>query len=207
MNSKLRLKILYWILYDFFMKGIIQFKNPHLILAWGTKISLRKDSNFYSKNNRIFKNTHLQVNPKGILMLREGAWIGENVTIIADNINIGKYSAIHTRGTLLGDISIGDSVLIAKNVFISSGKHQFEYLPHLPIKIQDKKYYQTYGVYSKKVIIEDDVWIGVNCIIMSGITIAKGVIIGSNSVVISDIEPYAVYAGNPAKKIKELEIE
>jgi len=201
MNSFLRVQIFYWTLRDFYTKVLLQIKNPHLVLGWGSKLSLRKHAKFLTNSNRIFRNANIQVNPKGLLRLQERAWIGENVTLIADDIKIGKYSAIHANGTLLGHIDIGDYVLIAKNVFISSGKHHFLETPHLPIKTQDKHYSKTHGIYSKKVIIEDDVWIGVNCIIMSGVTISKGAIIGSNSVVLSDVEPYSIYAGSPAKRV------
>lgn len=53
-----------------------------------------------------------------------------------------------------------------------------------------------------KVIIEDDVWVGYGTIIMSGIVIKKGSIIAAGSVVTKDVDPYSIYGGNPAKKIK-----
>ena len=52
------------------------------------------------------------------------------------------------------------------------------------------------------IIIEDDVWIGANAIILSGVTIGEGAIIGAGSVVTKNVEPYTIFAGNPAKKIK-----
>ena len=52
------------------------------------------------------------------------------------------------------------------------------------------------------IIFEDDVWIGANAIILSGVTIGEGAIIGAGSVVTKNVEPYTIFAGNPAKKIK-----
>ena len=51
--------------------------------------------------------------------------------------------------------------------------------------------------------IGDDVWIGYGAIIMSGVKIANGSIIAAGSVVTHDTEPYSIYAGIPAKKIKD----
>jgi virginiamycin A acetyltransferase len=53
------------------------------------------------------------------------------------------------------------------------------------------------------VTIGNDVWVGSNVIIMSGVTIGDGAVIGAGSVVTSDIEPYTIVAGNPAKVIKK----
>lgn len=54
-----------------------------------------------------------------------------------------------------------------------------------------------------EVRIEDDVFIGLNVLICNSVTIGKGAIIGAGSVVTKDIPPYQVWAGNPARFIKE----
>lgn len=60
-------------------------------------------------------------------------------------------------------------------------------------------------VNAKPIIIEDDAWIGFNCIILKGITIGEGAIVGAGSVVTRDIPPWTVVGGNPARVIKQLE--
>lgn len=52
------------------------------------------------------------------------------------------------------------------------------------------------------VVIGNDVWIGYNVTVLSGVKIGDGAVIGTNSLVIKDVEPYSVVAGNPAKHIK-----
>ncbi len=52
-------------------------------------------------------------------------------------------------------------------------------------------------------VIENDVWIGQNAVILPGVHIGNGAIIGANSVVGSNVEPYTVVAGNPAKFIRK----
>lgn len=52
-------------------------------------------------------------------------------------------------------------------------------------------------------VIGNDVWIGQNAVILPGVQIGDGAIIGANSVVGSDIEPYTIVAGNPAKELRK----
>lgn len=71
----------------------------------------------------------------------------------------------------------------------------------------------TYSYVIKKavkrgnIIIEDDVWIGANVTILPGIVIGKCSIIGAGSVVTKNVDPYGVYAGVPAKKVKDIRDE
>ncbi len=51
-------------------------------------------------------------------------------------------------------------------------------------------------------VIGNDVWIGQNTTIMAGVTVGDGAIIGANSVLASDVEPYTIVVGNPAKPIR-----
>lgn len=57
---------------------------------------------------------------------------------------------------------------------------------------------------SKNIKICDDVWIGMNCIILKGVTIGEGAIIGAGSVVTKDVPAWTVVAGNPAVVVKQL---
>ena len=53
------------------------------------------------------------------------------------------------------------------------------------------------------VIIENDVWIGESCTIMSGVRIGSGSVIAARSVVVKDVAPYSIVGGNPARHIKD----
>lgn len=57
---------------------------------------------------------------------------------------------------------------------------------------------------SKPIIIKENVWIGMNCIIMKGVTIGKNSIVAAGSVVTKSVPDNCLYGGNPAKLIKEL---
>ncbi len=57
------------------------------------------------------------------------------------------------------------------------------------------------------IVIEDDVFIGMNCLILKGVTIGKGTVIGAGSVVSKNLPPFSIAAGNPAKVIKKINSE
>jgi virginiamycin A acetyltransferase len=52
-------------------------------------------------------------------------------------------------------------------------------------------------------VVGNDVWIGQNVTILPGVHIGDGAIIGANSVIGSDVEPYSIAAGNPARQIRK----
>jgi acetyltransferase-like isoleucine patch superfamily enzyme len=54
------------------------------------------------------------------------------------------------------------------------------------------------------VVIEDDVWIGAKSTILKGVRIGRGAVVAANSVVTSDVAPFTLVAGNPARVVREL---
>ncbi|KQB41560.1 acyltransferase [Flavobacterium aquidurense] len=109
-------------------------------------------------------------------------------------ISVGENSIINHYSCLYGDIKIGSNVMIAPHVMLAGGYHNTSRID-IPIMLQ--------GDGSKgPIVIEDDVWIGANCVIMDGVTIGKGSVIGAGSVVTKDIQPYKIAFGNPAKIFK-----
>ena len=84
-------------------------------------------------------------------------------------------------------------VLIGPNVMLCSTGHPVHYKlrPHGEM-------------YSFEVIIEDNVWIGGNVSICPGVRIGANSVIGAGSVVIKDVPPNTIAAGNPCKAIREI---
>lgn len=52
-------------------------------------------------------------------------------------------------------------------------------------------------------VIGNDVWIGVNACVLSGVRIGDGAVVGACSVVTRDVPPYAIVAGNPARLVRK----
>lgn len=99
-------------------------------------------------------------------------------------------------------LSIGNYCSLAPNVsFMLAADHSFSHLSSFPFKV--KYCGEQYEAESKgDIVVKDDVWIGFNSVILSGVTIGQGAVIAAGSVVTKDVPPYSVVAGNPAKVIK-----
>lgn len=97
---------------------------------------------------------------------------------------------------------IGNFVSIASGVkFILGGNHEIRTFTTYPFKVMylgDKQEATTKG----PVIVKDDVWIGTDALILSGVVIGQGAIIAAGSVVTKNVPAYAIVGGNPAKIIK-----
>jgi virginiamycin A acetyltransferase len=110
----------------------------------------------------------------------------------------------------VGDkLVIGKFCMIASDVtFIMNGaNHLTEAISSYPFAIFENGWEGAMNgkEYPKKgdTNIGNDVWIGFGATIMTGVNIGDGAIIGSNSVVTKDVEPYAIVGGNPAKEIRK----
>lgn len=70
--------------------------------------------------------------------------------------------------------------------------------------INEIEYVKTIITRKASVVIEDDVWIGANVTILPGVRVGTCSVIGAGSVVLNDVESYSIYAGVPARKIRDL---
>jgi galactoside O-acetyltransferase len=137
-------------------------------------------------------------------------WGGENISIGDDfkslpgaklcgnegKITIGhNFSANYNVmiGASGGEICIGNNVLVGPNVVFRAADHGLS--GHALISEQP----HVGGV----IVVEDDVWIGANAVILRDVRLGKGAVVAAGAVVTSDVEPYIVVGGVPAKKISE----
>jgi acetyltransferase-like isoleucine patch superfamily enzyme len=125
------------------------------------------------------------------------------VTRNHDDIGHGQIIAPHPETVsigglvtfdLTGDVTLGDHVEIAPGAQIFTHKHHWNHSHELRAKIQ------TITVHP--LTIGEDVFIGVNAIILGGVgRIGRGAIIGAGAVVTKPVPEFEVWAGNPARKI------
>jgi acetyltransferase-like isoleucine patch superfamily enzyme len=137
--------------------------------------------------------------------LDTGVWIAEDCAIESiGRIVVGANTTIQRRTSIIGSVEIGQDCILAPNVFISSGTHPIRRWPHLPIREQERRM-EGLGEppHNARVVIGDDCWLGVNVVISPGVSIGQGAVIGANAVVTTDVLPYAVMAGSPARQISE----
>ena len=112
------------------------------------------------------------------------------------NIKIGKNVFINAccRFQDQGGIDIGDGSLIGHNTTIATLNHDFN-----PLKRQN--------LTPSPVKIGKNVWIGSDCTILPGVEIGDGAIIGAGSVVTKSVPKNVIAVGNPARVIKEIEVQ
>lgn len=152
----------------------------------------------------IFDRATLESN---LISFAEGVEILPGARIVG-KVSLGRYSyfsfGVEAYASPEFPITIGHFVSIATGVcLISSHHHHSETIANFPL---EQRIFGHDDVPSGATItIGNDVWIGAKAVILPGVTIGDGAIIGAGSIVTSgtEIKPYEVWAGNPAKKIKD----
>jgi acetyltransferase-like isoleucine patch superfamily enzyme len=148
---------------------------------------------------RVKSSASIQAGKRGSVVIGDHCLIDEHVVFragssgritLGDHVSINPFTILHGQGTL----SIGNNVRIASHCAIVSFDHVFE---------DRKAPIRTQGLSRKGVVIEDDVWIGAHATVLDGVHIAKGCVIAAGAVVTRSTKPFGVYAGVPARRIKE----
>lgn len=115
-------------------------------------------------------------------------YIGDNVFMPSGSTFLSSNANIH----------IGNNVMFGPNVMIATGNHRYDVLGRYMIDVKDKRKEDD-----EDVIIEDDVWIGMNVIILKGVHIGEGSVIGAGAIVTKDIPPYSIVTNANGIKIRE----
>ena len=117
-------------------------------------------------------------------------WSPHRHITIGDNVGIGS------RCIFQCDVEIGNKVLIAGDVaLIGSDDHRYN--------VVGQQMWDGGRADARKVIIEDDVWIGHGSIILSGSRICRGSIVAAGSVVVGNVEPYSIMIPQKARLLKQ----
>jgi len=133
------------------------------------------------------------------------------LTVADPRITIGDYTYSDGRPYLIvyqdtDRITIGKFCSFAYEVTVfGGGEHRVDWLSTYPLRIafRDNMAGKDGHPTSKgPTSIGNDVYVGYRAVILSGVSIGDGSVVGAGSVVTSDISPYTIAAGNPAKAIK-----
>jgi putative colanic acid biosynthesis acetyltransferase WcaF len=125
-----------------------------------------------------------------------GATIGKGVFIrpsarvtypwklkVGDHCHIGDEVVLYT----LGDIEIGDCVVVSQRSYICTGSHDYTS--------------PTFDIYAKKIVIESEAWVATDVFVAPGIRIGSGAVVGARSSVFSDVPPGVIAVGSPARVV------
>lgn len=181
---------------------------------------LLKIYSFIQKNSgfKIFGSGSLIKGPskiwnKGSIEMGKSSFIAENCFLAVstkDSHGPKKFSPVLKIGNnvcigssffaaCIKEIIIEDNVLISDRVFVSDHIHEYKNI-HKPIINQQL-------IEKGTVRIKKGAFIGINAVIMPGVTVGKNSVIGASSLVNKDVPDYSVVVGNPAKIIKIYDIK
>lgn len=125
------------------------------------------------------------------------------VKINAERLSIGAYTDIVSGTELQNVASIGRYCSIARDVTIGQNRksHPLEWLStHSALGgLRQQQAGMAHHEEVKQTVIGHDVWIGMDVLILEGITIGTGAVIGAQSLITKDVPPYAIVVGSPAK--------
>ena len=129
--------------------------------------------------------------------------LGPNHPVILATWQTGAVLEIGADfGMTGGAICASERVVINNNVAVGANTTIIDTDFH-PLDPQQRKLKPSNGRICK-IVIEDDVFIGMNCLILKGVTIGRGSVVGAGSVVTDDVPPDAIVAGNPARILRQL---
>lgn len=111
---------------------------------------------------------------------------GSGDLIIGERVNINSGTVLYT-GT---GISIGNDVAIASNCTFAPVNHEYKSRDELIRK-------QGFRPSKGGIVVEDDVWIGANCVLLDGARLRRGCVIGAGSIVRGEVPAYSINVGNP----------
>ena len=111
------------------------------------------------------------------------------------DVVIGDHTRIGLHNTIIGPVTIGSHVNLAQGITITALNHNFA---------DPQKRIDQQGVSTTPVTIGDDIWIGANAVVLSGVTIGNHSVVAAGAVVTKDVPPHSLVAGVPAKIIKHI---
>ena len=126
----------------------------------------------------------------GIFFKHDGIWSEGKSIVIGNRVFLGRFTEFNIRKS----ISIGDDALIASGCKFIDHDHGYSDT-NQPMNQQDGE--------ELAIVLEEDVWLGVNVTVLKGVTIHKGAIVAAGAVVTKSIPSYEIWGGIPAKKIGE----
>jgi acetyltransferase-like isoleucine patch superfamily enzyme len=157
-------------------------------------------NHFWSLVNNIQSSVLVPRKIRALILRSQGVTIGENSSIsphchLGPNLSIGTNSFINVHCLIEtgGKVKIGNCVHLAMRVTIVTTSHEIG-----PADYRCGPYDQH------PVTIENGAWIGACVTILPGVTIGRGSVIAAGALVTRDTEPNCLYAGIPARRIKDL---
>lgn len=117
---------------------------------------------------------------------------GSGDLVVGEDVVINSGCVLYTGN----GIHIGNHVAIAANCTFAPVNHAYAERGRL---ICEQGFLPSKG----GILVEDDVWIGANCVLLDGAVLRRGCVVGAGSIVRAELLPYTVYAGQPLVAVGE----
>lgn len=185
---------------------LFKIKSSHLVAVDKNVTILGNKKDFIvGKNNKFESGAYIQtVSTNGVILgdnvticqnaiIRPSGFYGGNLgwgLIVGHHSSIGAASYIGCSGKII----IGNNVMIGPHCTMIAENHNFT-----DLNIDMNKQ----GVSNNGIEIKDNVWIGANVTILDGVIVESGCILAAGAVLTKSTEPNGIYAGVPAKRIKD----
>lgn len=185
------------------------------LLRWSSQLRIDKSTRLLRQFAVQFhvtpeQRSYLQIGERGIINSHFVFESAQGSVIIGRRSYLGAGTSLICRRA----ITLGDDVTVAWGVTIyDHNSHSLDWADRAKAT---RHFYELYGrgkcfetldwtaVESAPIVIESRVWIGFGAVVLKGVTIGEGAIVGAGSVVASDVEPYTIVAGNPARLVRRL---
>ena len=125
----------------------------------------------------------------------------ESTLFFGENFQMNDYVHI----TAIEKVQIGKNVLLASKIYISDCSHGSYAGNEYDSSPESVPHYRK--MYSKPVIIKDNVWLGEFVSVLPGVTIGRGTIVGANSVVSKNLPDYVIAVGSQSMQIKKFNFQ
>ncbi len=190
-------------IYNLFSKFVFILNNINCKISTNIKI-YNKGIFFLSNKISIEEGCTFRIEKSSEIEIRDNVFIGKDAELSANKkIFLGENTSIQSRANIFGDVKILSNCIVGPNLYVSSFSHEYSKKPEELISTQDK-----FLKRSKPVLINEDCFIGINVFIKPGVSIGRGCVVGANTNIVNNLEPYSVVVGNPAKiKKKRLEFK
>ena len=152
------------------------------------------------KNLKIFENA--KIIKSEVIEIGDHSEIDDFAFIYGGKgIKIGRYVHISRFVSIIGggELTLGDYTVLADGARILTGTDDYHGGHRMSTVLPMKQR----NLQVSFVKIEKDAFVGTNAIVHPGVTIGEGAIIGSNSLVLNDVEPWTINVGSPCKVIKK----
>lgn len=135
-------------------------------------------------------------------------WLGDHSTIddfvflnAGMGTRIGRYVHIACHSSVIGggELEMGDYSVIATGARVLTATDTYGGGMRMSTRLPD----EFRSVRRSKVVIAEDGFVGANAVVMPGVRLGEGAVVGAGSVVTHDLEPWVVYAGAPARPVKD----